>query len=178
MPNHFEVNLYSGQQASFGGYIVHSPVPHFEKKVQFIGILLRIACSQGTAEWRAAKSSQFYTRGDYIPGIKVADGMDVLAVKQVTQFAKQYALEKGPIILELDTYRCVCVMNKQASRREQADWKQGMQTGKGTKKKDKKRGGRIGGFPLCISATTKNLEESGWLVSSLTGSSLNARSRA
>jgi pyruvate dehydrogenase E1 component alpha subunit len=31
--------------------------------------------------------------------------MDVLAVKQVVSFAKKYALEHGPIILELDTYR-------------------------------------------------------------------------
>eukprot|EP00775_Hariotina_reticulata_P002374 gene2374-2679_t len=58
----------------------------------------------GTAEWRAAKSSTFYTRGDYIPGMKV-DGMDVLAVKHATAFAKEYALENGPIIMEMDTYR-------------------------------------------------------------------------
>ncbi|EFN53815.1 hypothetical protein CHLNCDRAFT_56254 [Chlorella variabilis] len=59
----------------------------------------------GTAEWRAAKSPAFYTRGgDTMPGMS-CDGMDVLAVKQAFAFAKQYVLEKGPLILEMDTYR-------------------------------------------------------------------------
>lgn len=33
--------------------------------------------------------------------------MDVLAVKNAFAYAKNYVLENGPIILEMDTYRWV-----------------------------------------------------------------------
>ena len=39
-----------------------------------------------------------------MPGIKV-DGMNVLSVREAVRFAKAHALEEGPIVLELDTYR-------------------------------------------------------------------------
>lgn len=82
----------------------HLTVAHLDASHHATFSITPPCTGMGTAEWRHAKSASFFTRGDYVPGCK-ADGMDVLAVKQITKFAKQYALENGPIILELDTYR-------------------------------------------------------------------------
>nr|XP_022286731.1 probable pyruvate dehydrogenase E1 component subunit alpha, mitochondrial isoform X2 [Crassostrea virginica] len=58
----------------------------------------------GTSVERASASTNYYSRGDYIPGMRV-DGMDVLAVKEATKFAKEFALNHGPILIEAATYR-------------------------------------------------------------------------
>lgn len=58
----------------------------------------------GTSMQRSSASTDYYKRGDYIPGIRV-DGMDILAVREATKFAKEHAVNKGPIVMELVTYR-------------------------------------------------------------------------
>ena len=58
----------------------------------------------GTAIVRAAFEPNFYKRGDYVPGIS-CDGQNFLAVKNAFAFAKKFALEHGPLVIEMDTYR-------------------------------------------------------------------------
>ncbi|MBN3282712.1 ODPA dehydrogenase, partial [Polyodon spathula] len=59
----------------------------------------------GTSVERASASTEYYKRGDFIPGLRV-DGMDILCVKEATKFAADLCRAgKGPIVMELQTYR-------------------------------------------------------------------------
>ncbi|KAI9021310.1 mitochondrial pyruvate dehydrogenase E1 component beta subunit [Hyaloraphidium curvatum] len=59
----------------------------------------------GTRQDRAAANTKFYTRCEYIPGIRV-NGMDVFAVRDACAMAKEWtAAGNGPLLMEFVTYR-------------------------------------------------------------------------
>jgi len=59
----------------------------------------------GTATHRASAVYEYFTRGDYIPGIQ-CDGMNILSIRETFKFAATHCREgKGPIVIEALTYR-------------------------------------------------------------------------
>jgi len=59
----------------------------------------------GTSSSRASFVNEFYTRGDFIPGIQV-DGNCIISVREAARFAVDWSKAgKGPMVLELNTYR-------------------------------------------------------------------------
>ncbi|KAI9182900.1 alpha subunit of pyruvate dehydrogenase [Blastocladiella emersonii ATCC 22665] len=59
----------------------------------------------GTAANRAAASTDYFTRGDFVPGVRI-NGMDVLAVFEAARWGKEYATSgNGPLVFEFATYR-------------------------------------------------------------------------
>ena len=54
----------------------------------------------GTSAARSSAMTEYYKRGQYIPGLKI-NGMDVLATYQASKFAKDWASQgNGPLVLE------------------------------------------------------------------------------
>jgi len=60
----------------------------------------------GTSSARSSSNTEYFTRGDKIPGIQV-NGMDIIAAKQAVEYARKWAVDddKGPLLLEFVTYR-------------------------------------------------------------------------
>ncbi|OJD20423.1 pyruvate dehydrogenase (acetyl-transferring) E1 component, alpha subunit [Blastomyces percursus] len=59
----------------------------------------------GTAANRSSALTDYYKRGQYIPGLKI-NGMDVLAIKAAVQYGREYTTSgKGPLVFEYVTYR-------------------------------------------------------------------------
>lgn len=59
----------------------------------------------GTSVERSSMNTNFYERGDVIPGLQV-NAMDVLSVAQATKWARDYVNSgKGPLVMEFTTYR-------------------------------------------------------------------------
>lgn len=49
-------------------------------------------------------NEEYYKRCDFLPGVKVS-AQNVFAVVRCLELCRQHALEEGPIILQIDTYR-------------------------------------------------------------------------
>lgn len=79
---------------------------HLDRRLLFANtIVADNKYGMGTAANRAAALTEYYKRGQYIPGLKV-NGMDVLAVKAAVEYGKAFNLAgHGPLVLEYVTYR-------------------------------------------------------------------------
>ncbi|KAJ7206439.1 mitochondrial pyruvate dehydrogenase E1 component beta subunit [Mycena rebaudengoi] len=60
----------------------------------------------GTSAERSSSNTEYFTRGDKIPGLQV-NGMDIIAAREAVRFARKWAVDdkKGPLLLEFVTYR-------------------------------------------------------------------------
>lgn len=59
----------------------------------------------GTSAARSSMNTEYYKRGDLIPGLQV-NAMDILAVHRAVEYSKQHTTSnKGPLLLEMVTYR-------------------------------------------------------------------------
>jgi len=74
-------------------------------KVPCVFVVENNLYGMGTATHRSSFINDYYTRGDYVPGVLI-DGMDFLRCREAARYARDYCREgNGPMVLEFRTYR-------------------------------------------------------------------------
>ena len=60
----------------------------------------------GTSAERSSMNTEYYKRGDLIPGRQV-NGMDIIATRQAAAYARKWTVDdkRGPLLVEFVTYR-------------------------------------------------------------------------
>lgn len=99
----FTVTLYGDGAANQGQLFEAANIAGLWK-LPIVYVCENNGYAMGTSQDRHALNTDFYTRGDKIPGIKV-DAMNVLAVKETTEWMGRYVKEHGPLFCEMLTYR-------------------------------------------------------------------------
>jgi pyruvate dehydrogenase E1 component alpha subunit len=79
----------------------------------------------GTSAERSSSNTEYFTRGDKIPGIQ-ANGMDIIASAQAVKYARDWVIAgKGPLLLEFVMYRygghsCVFLLYKETNSNDKS----------------------------------------------------------
>lgn len=73
-------------------------------KLPIVYVIENNKYGMGTPLERSNHHTEIFSKFRSVPGLKI-DGMDVFTVREFTKFTKEFSINNGPLLLEIDTYR-------------------------------------------------------------------------